>query len=154
MKYFIRSIKYCLFLAFFFSIMIAVMFYTSDRMEGFTILDLFPEGGIYKVLVFFVAFSAIYPLLGFTKKEIYVTNIPDKKREIIELFKNANFIPVQEDATQMAFRHKNAFLRLMRMNEDTITVNFSGNPVIIDGLRKDVLRFSRGIEYVCSKDEE
>jgi hypothetical protein len=38
------------------------------------------------------------------------------------------------------------------MCEDEITVDFSGNPVIIDGLRKDVLRFSRGIEYICRKE--
>lgn len=154
MKYFIRSIKYCLFLAFFFSILIVVTFYTSNRMEGLTILDLFPDGGLYKVIGFFVVFSAIYPLLGFAKKEVYVTNIPEKKREIKELFENANFILEREDATSISFRHRNTFLRLMRMNEDTITVDFSGNPVIIDGLRKDVFRFARGIEYVCSKEQE
>lgn len=100
----------------------------------------------------FAAFAAIYPAVGFQKKEIYVSNFKENKREVIALFLNANYQIKEETDTTIVFRIKNPLIRAFRMCEDEITVDFSGNPVIIDGLRKDVLRFSRGIEYICRKE--
>jgi hypothetical protein len=45
-------------------------------------------------------------------------------------------------------------LRLMRMYEDTITVNISDNPIIIEGLRKDVYRIARTIEWHIRDDRK
>lgn len=154
MKYLIRSVKYFLYFAILFSILVLIMFYTSSRPQGTTVFDLFKEDSGYQILLFFIVFSGVYPLLGFSKKQIYVNNLPEKKAEIIELFKNANFIVTAETNTSITFRHKNKILRLTRMYEDSVVVNFSENPVIIEGMRKDVLRFSRGIEYICQKDSE
>ncbi|MEG2849543.1 MAG: hypothetical protein RR880_04850, partial [Bacteroidales bacterium] len=88
------------------------------------------------------------------KKKVYVNNFADKKTEIIELFNNANFIVYSQTPTTITFRLKNKFLRVIRMCEDHVTIDFSDNPILVDGLRKDVLRFSRGIEYICQKDSE
>ena len=100
----------------------------------------------------FAAFAAIYPAVGFQKKEIYVSNFKENKREVIALFLNANYQIKEETDTTIVFSIKNPLIRAFRMCEAEITVDFSGNPVIIDGLRKDVLRFSRGIEYICRKE--
>ncbi len=154
MKYLIRSIKYFLYFVILCGIIVTIVFTFSTKPEGTTIMDLFGGGAGYKMLAFFVAFSAIYPLLGFSKKEIYVSNFAENKNEIIDLFKNANFVITQQTPYRIIFRPKNKFLRITRMCEDSITVDFSENPVIIDGLRKDVIRFARGIEYICQKAEE
>jgi hypothetical protein len=42
----------------------------------------------------------------------------------------------------------------MRMYEDAIVVNFSENPITLDGQRKDVYRLARSIEYAIRKNED
>ena len=43
-------------------------------------------------------------------------------------------------------------MRAFRVYEDKVTIDYSSNPVIISGLRKDVFRFGRGIEYIMQKE--
>ena len=106
------------------------------------------------MLAFFVAVAAIYPALGFQKKALYISNMKEHRKEIIELFGNANYVIAAETATSISFKLRNPFLRLLRLCEDYVTIDFSDNPAMIEGLRKDVLRFSRGIEYICREEEE
>lgn len=155
MKYFIRSLKYLLYFSFMCGIILVLMFHFSVKPEGLTLLDiLLVDNSLYKMLAFFVAVAAIYPALGFQKKEVYISNFAEHKKEIIELFENANYVIDSESATTISFRLRNPFLRLLRIYEDYVTIDFSGNPVLMEGLRKDILRFSRGIEYICRSGEE
>ncbi len=148
-KHLIRSVKYFFFIAIFFCILVTVMFYTSTHPEGTTVLDLFKEGAWWKILLFFIAFAAVYPFVGYQKKEIYsAENIKTKRDEIVTLFENANFVLESETATSMTFRLRNKFLRLIRTYEDAVVVDYSEIPATISGLRKDTLRFSRSIEYL------
>ncbi len=155
MKYFIRSLKYLLYFSFMCGIILVLMFHFSVKPEGLTLLDiLLVDNSLYKMLAFFVAVAAIYPALGFQKKEVYISNFAEHKKEIVELFENANYVIDSESATTISFRLRNPFLRLLRIYEDYVTIDFSGNPVLMEGLRKDILRFSRGIEYICRSGEE
>ncbi len=155
MKYFIRSVKYLVYFTVMCSIILVLTFHFSVKPEGLTLMDmLLVDGSIYKMLAFFVAVAAIYPALGFQKKQLYVSNVKEHTKEIKELFENANYVVACESATSISFKLRNPFLRVLRLCEDYVTIDFSDNPVMIEGLRKDVLRFSRGIEYICRKDEE
>ena len=111
------------------------------------------DGSIYKMLAFFVAVAAVYPALGFQKKPLYVSNIKEHRKQVVELFENANYVIDTESATSISFRLRNPFVRLLRLYEDNVTIDFSESPVMIEGLRKDVLRFGRGIEYICREEE-
>ena len=153
MKYFIRSVKYLVYFTFMCSIILILTFHFSVKPEGLTLMDmLLVDGSIYKMLAFFVAVAAVYPALGFQKKELYISNMNDHKKEIKELFENANYVVASESATSITFKLKNPFLRLMRIFEDSVTLDFTDNPATIEGLRKDVLRFSRGIDYICREN--
>lgn len=155
MKYFVRSVKYLVYFTLMCGIILVLTFHFSVKPEGLTLMDmLMVDGSIYKMLAFFVAVAAIYPALGFQKKPLYVSNLKEHRKELVELFENTNYVVASESATSISFKLRNPFLRLMRLFEDTITIDFSDNPVIIEGLRKDVLRFSRGIEYICREGEE
>ena len=155
MKYFIRSVKYLVYFTVMCGIILVLTFHFSVKPEGITLMDmLLVDGSIYKMLIFFVAVAAIYPALGFQKKEVYVSNFKEHKKEIIELFENANYVVASESATTISFKLRNPFLRLLRICEDYVTIDFSGNPILMEGLRKDILRFSRGIEYICRSEEE
>ncbi len=155
MKYFIRSVKYLFYFTFMCGLILVLTFHFSVKPEGFTLMDmLLVDGSIYKMLAFFLAVAAIYPALGFQKKPVYVSNIKEHRKEIVELFENANYVIAQESATSITFKLRNPFLRLLRLYEDYVTIDFSNNPIMMEGLRKDVLRFSRSIEYICRNDEE
>ena len=155
MKYFIRSVKYLVYFTVMCGIILVLTFHFSVKPEGLTLMDmLMVEGSLYKMLAFFVAVAAIYPALGFQKKPVYVSNIKEHRKEIVELFENANYVIDQETATSISFRLRNPFLRFMRLCEDHVIIDFSENPATMEGLRKDVLRFSRSIEYICRQDEE
>lgn len=155
MKHLMRSLKYFVYIAVFFCIVVTLMFYTSNHPADATILDLFKDGAWWKILLFFVAFSGVYPLVGFSKRDIYTNgNFNDKKKEVIDLFQNANFLLKEETPTSFTFILRNKFLRILRLYEDAITVDFSSNPATISGLRKDVLRFSRSIEHIMQRDNQ
>ncbi|MBR2437967.1 MAG: hypothetical protein IKB26_02900 [Bacteroidales bacterium] len=155
MKYFIRSVKYLVYFTVMCGIILVLTFHFSVKPEGLTLMDmLLVDGSIYKMLIFFVAVAAIYPALGFQKKEVYVSNFKEHKKEIVELFENANYVVASESATTISFKLRNPFLRLLRICEDYVTIDFSGNPILMEGLRKDILRFSRGIEYICRENEQ
>ena len=155
MKYLIRSVKYLVYFTVMCGIILVLTFHFSVKPENLTLMDmLMVDGSIYKMLAFFVAVAAIYPALGFQKKPVYVSNIKEHRKEIVELFENANYVIDQETATSISFRLRNPFLRFMRLCEDYVIIDFSENPATMEGLRKDVLRFSRSIEYICRKDEE
>lgn len=155
MKYLIRSVKYLVYFTVMCGIILVLTFHFSVKPEDLTLMDmLMVDGSIYKMLAFFVAVAAIYPALGFQKKPVYVSNIKEHRKEIVELFENANYVIDQETATSISFRLRNPFLRFMRLCEDYVIIDFSENPATMEGLRKDVLRFSRSIEYICRKDEE
>lgn len=155
MKYFIRSVKYFFYFAVLCSIILVLTFHFSTKPEGLTLMDmLLVDGSIYKMLAFFVAVAAIYPALGFQKKALYVSNIKENRKEILDLFQNANYQLAHEDETKMVFTLRNPFIRFIRLFEDSVIIDYSETPVMMEGLRKDVLRFSRGIEYICQKGEE
>ncbi len=152
-KYIIRSVKYLVYFTVMCSIILVLTFHFSVKPEGLTLMDmLMVDGSIYKMLVFFVAVAAIYPALGFQNKPLYVSNVKDNKKQIVELFENANYVVAEETATSITFKLRNPFLRVLRLCEDHVKIDWTGNPVMIEGLRKDVLRFSRGIEYICRED--
>lgn len=156
MRYLIRSCKYFVYIAVIFCAIVAIIFYTSDHTYVNTPLDLFKEGSGIKMLAFFICFSLVYPLAGYQKKEIYHNgNLMDYKAQIVELFENARYKLVKESDTSLEFRLKNrAMAFFTKMTEDAITIDCSENPAKISGLRKDVLRFSRGIEGILAKAEE
>jgi len=145
-KYLIRVVKYAIYLAIIFFLLIAIMSVTSN--QGLKYENLFRAGTGGQMLIFFAVFSFIYPLFGFVKKKVYLNhNFTEDKEKIKEVIINSRYVLVAEDATTITFRHSSKFIRAMRMYEDAIILDFSDNPIILDGQRKDVYRLSRSIEY-------
>lgn len=155
MKYLVRSVKYFVYFTVVCSIILVLTFHFSVKPEGLTLIDmLLVDGSIYKMLAFFVAVAAVYPALGFQKKQMYVSNVKEHRKEIVQLFENANYVIDSESATSISFKMRNPFMRLLRLYEDKVTIDYTDYPVLIEGLRKDVLRFSRNIEYYICREEE
>jgi hypothetical protein len=71
------------------------------------------DNSLYKMLGFFVAVAAVYPAFAFQKKEVYISNFKEDKKQIVELFENANYVIASESATSISFKLRNPFLRVL-----------------------------------------
>lgn len=158
MQYIIRVVKYFLYYSIIFLLLIAIMFQFSSHPGVETLQEFFQvsfqDGAGVKIFLFFMAFGFIYPLLGFSKKEIYTNNnFQQKRKEVDGLFISAHYVLKSDDGSKMVWVLKNPVMRAFRVYEDKVTVDYSSNPVIVSGLRKDVFRFGRGIEFIMQKQE-
>lgn len=154
MKYAIRAVKYFFYIAIIFSIVVLILFYTSQQSDQITVFDLFKKGAWWKILIFLVAISAIYPIFGFAKKELYGEyDFVGKRGEVIRAMEGYNYLLSSETPVSLTFRHKNGIIRALRMFEDEVTIDFSSKPATINGLRKEVFRVGRVITNAAYKKE-
>ena len=122
-QYITRAAKYLVYLVIVFILVIGIFALTTK--QSFNFSSLFREGTEIQILIFLLAMSFIYPFFGFAKKRVYLnkTFVQDKEK-IVDVFTRNNFVAEYEGPECMTFRHKSVFMRLMRMFEDKITVNF------------------------------
>ncbi len=150
-QYITRSAKYLVYLVIVFILVIGIFALTTK--QGFNFNTLFREGTEIQIIIFLLAMAFIYPFFGFARKKVYLNKTFAQDRDkIVDVFTRSNFVLDCEGADSVTFRHKSVFMRLMRMFEDKITVNFSDNPIVLDGMRKDVYRIARMIEYAVRDD--
>jgi len=146
-KYFGRLVRYLLLLLIMIIILMAISYLRSG--DGVTELkEAFLGSKRIRLFLFVViAYSLIYPLLVFGKKERYINGkFSDNRDGFIKAFAEQNYIPTKEKDTILEFRKKSGFSRIMSLGQDKIEVNFSGNPVIIDGFRKELRRLDTSLD--------
>lgn len=142
MRYLIRSLKYLVYFAIIFFVMVGIIFlFSSQKAAGLSFVDLFKEGSLPKIALFFVAISAIYPYLSFQKKELYLNGPFTNYAEMVdEVMQSLDYVPEKKEADSVSYVKRSAYARLTRMYEDRVTFHTAGSPVIVDGYRKDLLR--------------
>ena len=155
MKYLIRSVKYFFYFAFLTTAIVFVLIFIG-AVNG-DINDIF-EGGynaLWKMGLFFAVVAAAYPKLGFVVRDVAVDRDWSEVTGIAkDYFKNRRYQLESENTDTLTFIRRSTAERLSRMYEDRITLSKTDTGFRMEGLRKDILRFSRGIEYICRTDEE
>ena len=148
MKHLIRSIKYFFYFAFLTTIIICALVLTGLA-EGD--IDTMFRGGssaIWKMAVFFAAIAAVYPKAGFITRKISTERTWDEIRnEVINFMKERNYDLETEEGGKLTFRHRGTLDKIRRMYEDRITITAGEDGFEMEGLRKDVFRFSTNLEY-------
>jgi hypothetical protein len=153
-KYLIRVVKYLVYMAIVFFLIITIFALTSGQKE-FNYESLFRAGTGTQLLIFYFVISFVYPLVSFIKKRAYLNRpFAEEREKVLKVFENSNYIIVAESANTITFRHKSPVTRMFRMYEDTIVVDFTDNPIVLDGMRKDVFRLARSIEYATREASE
>ena len=149
MRYLIRALKYLVYFAIMFFIIVGIVYlFSSQKAAGISFAELFKEGSLPKIALFFVAVAAIYPKLSFYKKEIYLNGDFTKYAEMFdEVMKSMDYELETQEPGCVTYRKKGAYARLTRMYEDRITFDTTGNPVIAEGYRKDLVRILSAIGY-------
>lgn len=148
MKYLVRAIKYFFYFAILTSAIIAALVLIGAVENDINAIF---EGGytaLWKIAVFFAAVAAVYPKVGFINRKVEVNrNWQEIREEAITFFKERRYEVESESADRITFRIKGIQGRLVKMNEDRITLRRSFDGYEMEGLRKDVLRLATGFEH-------
>lgn len=154
LKYLVRLARYLLLLL----IMIIILLLISYLRRGGGITELkevFLGSERLRIILFVVlAYSLIYPLLVFGKKERYINGkFSDNRNGFFKAFAEQDYILTKEKETTLEFRKKPGFNRILLMGQDRIEVDFSDNPVIIEGLRKELRRLDASLDMNLLKKQ-
>lgn len=149
MRYLIRALKYLVYFAIIFFLIVGIVYlFSNQKAAGLSFVDLFKEGSLPKIAIFFVIVSAIYPKLSFYKKELYLNGDFTKYAGMIDdVMKKLDYVPEIHEAGRVTYIKNSAYARLTRMYEDRVTFETADNPVKVEGYRKDLLRILSAINY-------
>ena len=155
LSYMIRSFKCLLMVAVLFSIIVLVMFYTSEHDANLRPWNLF-DGQWVKIILFFVAYAAVYPLIGYSKKDVaFGDGFSERRQEIIGLLREMNLVP--EEASEpnvLKLHNKSGIIRALRLFEDTVTLSDNAGMVTVEGQRKDVVRVAMKLDRYLQERAE
>ena len=148
MKYLVRAIKYLVWFFLIFAIMVAILRFSGTA--GESVEEMFRGGykSLLEIAAIFAVLAALYPLTGFRK--IY-TVIPgefkDIRDRIVDYMASKGYGIETEDGENMTFRLRSKATAVAKMWEDRMTFTRQEGGYDIEGLRRDVVRISRGLEY-------
>lgn len=156
MRYFIRSLKYFVsFVIFFAAVLLALILFGAADWD---LNSIFREGtdALWKIALLFAAVAAFYPKIGFISRQLALNGGKAADRTVIsEYMGQLGYVKETDAGDRMTFRMEKTSGRLARMFEDRITVTFSSEEgVVIDGLRKDVVRIAGALEFRFNRESE
>ena len=146
MKYLLRSIKYFIYLAVMLAIFIAALL-ALGFIEG-PIDNIFKNGAdsIWQMALIVAAFAAVYPMLGYGKRNVRIYGEPEQVwPEIVEFMNGRGYILTEGDAQGAKFRLVSNLGRVMRMGEDTITFTRNIGGYSLEGRTKEIVRLDTGL---------
>ena len=157
MQYLVRSLKTLIQYTLLFGMVNLILYFLASA-QGKELADMWQEGSLPKIAMFFVAMAFVYPLVGYVKKEAYMKRSLKNKEEkdkIVEIFENAGFRLDKEDNEKMTFVLRSKAMRVFRLYDDAIeVVDASESFIMVSGKRKDVYRIIRAIDYKNQQEEE
>lgn len=149
MRYFIRAVKYFFYFAILTSaILAALVLIGAAEYDG--IDSLFADGydSLWKIAIFFAVIAAVYPKVGFIRRQASVQGGWEEIREGVTGFMNdRGYVLESEGNDRATYRCRGIGGRISRMMEDRVTVTPGDGCLYVEGLRKDVMRLAAGIEH-------
>ena len=108
-----------------------------------------------KIAIFYALVAAVYPKLGFIRRSMYIDkDMTEIRGQVISFMEEKGYDFESEDGNCMTFRFRSMAGRITRMMEDRITICRVDGGYVMEGLRKDVLRFASGLEYKFQDKED
>ncbi len=147
MKHFVRSVKYCIYLAVILCLVIADL--SVAGWVGNSVESVFRNGwrSIGQIGLILAAFSAIYPLFGFGSRELIMPGAYDEVRPVVLAFMEGRGYRLErEEGENLYFRLRNPLNRLTRMFEDRISFTRGITGFSVEGPSKDVVRVLSGLD--------
>lgn len=145
-RYAIRALKSTVYFYVLMSLIMLLFYFFQggDAISGRVFIE---EVGLYKMLIFGLAFGLSYPFFGFCKRKIYLNKpFAQEKSAIVDIMAQYGYEQTYETETSIVFRPVHRLKRLIDQYEDAIVVDHRDNPIVVKGLRKRVVRIGLSIE--------
>ena len=149
MKYFIRALKYYIYLVILLVIIILVLVLT-----GFVEADLskmFVNGydSLWQIALVMLVFALIYPRFGFSKRTAHIFGSPEELRpDIMKVMESQGYRLESEGDGRFTFLRRSGLSRALKMWEDRITLSPTGAGMEVEGLTRDLSRVVSGLEAI------
>lgn len=145
-RYAIRALKSAAYMLTILAI-VMLMFYLSSRGRDVSLSDLTRQPT--QLVIFFTLIGIVYPLVSFVRKSVMLRkSLAGERIDLSDVFNAAGYELSSERNGVLTFRLKNRFTRIIRLfGEDMIDVEYGDGCIILSGLRRDVYRIAKYIEY-------
>lgn len=147
MKYILRSVKYFVYLAVLFFLLIGAMV-----LLGFVEASLdtmFRNGteSLKQIAVIGAVFALIYPRFGYCERAVpLLGSLSENLHTISEIMTVKGYVLTSSDDSRLVYRKSFLLTRIVRMGEDRITVTADVRGTVIEGRSKDVVRIVSALE--------
>lgn len=147
MKYFIRALKYYVYLLVLLAVIILALVLT-----GFVEADLskmFVNGydSLWQIALLMLVFALFYPRFGFSKRTAHVYGSPEELRpDVMKVMEGLGYRLECEKDGGYQFLRRSGFSRAVKMWEDRITLTPTGAGMEVEGLTRDLSRIVSGLE--------
>ncbi len=141
MRYVIRAAKYFVQLLVILSLIIAILMVA--KVVDTDISQLFVNGydSLWQIALLMAAFAAMYPRLGYTRREALVPGEDGEVYPVLDRIMTAHgYVKEQRTDGVIAYRKSSVGDRLTRLWEDRITVSRVAVGFELEGLGRDVVR--------------
>ncbi len=112
---------------------------TSRADAGRDLAELFGSQRGRLMLAVIVVVAAFYPKFGFARRTVAADFTGDREL-ILSTFRANGFSLVREQDGTMVFRASSPLKRALLLWEDRIAVTDAGGSVVLDGIRKEVVK--------------
>ena len=139
--YIVRSLKYLVWRLLLFTRVFTLMLATgtSRADAGRDLAELFGSQRGRLMLAVIVVVAAFYPKFGFARRTVAADFTGDREL-ILSTFRANGFSLVREQDGTMVFRASSPLKRALLLWEDRIAVTDAGGSVVLDGIRKEVVK--------------
>jgi len=101
-----------------------------------------------------VAVALIYPVMLFTKKEVYMKgSFAQNRKDVLNILEKEGFLLIEETPTYLLLRPKTKFRRFIAMSEDQLTLEIGDSPWVIHGYKKELIRLYGALSLYARKKE-
>ncbi len=147
MKYLVRAIKYFAYLAIILCIFIVLL--SVFGIVGSNLNEIFKDGAasLWKIAAIIAVFAAIYPHLGFGRRNAFVPGAYEEIRSgVVEVMHDRGYVLEDESGENLKFRLQSPVMRITRMFEDRVTFERIGTGFELEGPVKDLVRIVSALE--------
>ena len=152
--YLIRSIKYLIWLALLFTLIFVLMIRTNTaRAGGEQMLhELFHTQRGWMMIGMLMVLAFLYPRFGFTSRSLK-GSVATNRDDILRVAHRGGFSLVSETPGQLVFRASSPAKKALLLWEDTIIVTQQGDQLVIDGIRKEVVRMEFRLKPALAQEQ-
>ena len=152
--YLIRPIKYLIWLALLFTLIFVLMIRTNTaRAGGEQMLhELFHTQRGWMMIGMLMVLAFLYPRFGFTSRSLK-GSVATNRDDILRVAHRGGFSLVRETPGQLVFRASSPAKKALLLWEDTITVTQQGDQLVIDGIRKEVVRMEFRLKPALAQEQ-